>query len=133
MERPKFFTRSKPTTATEAAQSQKTTQSSVSVAKSLRSIAFVGIFLIVVGYIGFSLYGVLKHTANSWSEIMFAYNKPALVKTVRVQYEKRTAALDNEFLTGKPADQKLIDAVKQAVQQKQEEVAQPKQTYNVFR
>ena len=48
----------------------------------------------------------------SWDEIKFAYEKPALVRTVREDYENKQEKLEQSFLqTEKSSEEKLVDEV----------------------
>lgn len=51
---------------------------------------------------------------KNWSEIIFAIKKPAIVKSIRVNYENKQKQLEESFFkTEKTSEEKLIDAVTQ--------------------
>jgi hypothetical protein len=129
MNTPKFFKRNTPATSSEKSADNL----------SVRSVFFpILSFLLIalaLGYVGFKSIGTYQYVTSHWQEFVFAYTKPELVKTIRVQYEHKQAALDQEFLTGKPSDQELKKQVQATVKEELEAqtTQQPKQTYSAFK
>ena len=78
---------------------------------STRALLFLVIGAILV-YGGFQCVGFYQRLAGSWNEIVFAYQKPVLVKTMRVAYEEKQKAVEESFLTStESAEQKLLKEV----------------------
>ena len=78
------------------------------------------VLVIVTGALTFALLTAnssISRVRANWEEIKFAYDKPALVKVVRQDYETKQQSLDDSFLTREkdPKDE-LIEAVVSKVQ-----------------
>lgn len=70
------------------------------------------IALVSVGYVGWQAMGLYQRVSGRWQEIVFAYNKPELVRGMRVDYVKRQEDLDRSFLKKeKTAEEKLLEEV----------------------
>ena len=80
------------------------------------------VIIAILLYVGFQLFGFITKVATNWNEIQFAYEKPAVVHAVRVQYDSKAVALDSQFTAGKPSEQdqvlKQIEAVLQSTPSK---------------
>jgi len=66
----------------------------------------LGIFILVVVLV------LAIEVVKSFKEIQFAIKKPAIVKIVREQYEKKQQKIDNDFLkVGETAEDRLLDTI----------------------
>ena len=67
---------------------------------------------LLIGIGVFYAKGLYERISSRWEEITFAYEKPQMVKVIRVDYEKKQAALEESFLTtDKSGEEKLLEAV----------------------
>lgn len=85
-------------------------------AKLLLTVFLVGCLLAVLSQAIF----LGKNVFNRWDEIRFAYEKPAVVKTVRTSYETKQSKLDQSFAnpsSDKSGNQEIIDAIVKGVQE----------------
>lgn len=60
------------------------------------------IIIIIAGYFLINLVNVASKVSTNWQELQFAYNKPAIVKAVRVQYANKASAVEAQFLNEAP-------------------------------
>lgn len=73
--------------------------------------------IVVLAVVGYAAIGLYQNVAKSWDEIMFAYNKPEIVKTVRIDYEAKANKLERSFLNQqKDEKQEIIDAIVDKIQ-----------------
>lgn len=81
-----------------------------------KSIFFtISILLIIGAFIQGAI--LLDRVTKSWDEIVFAYSKPNVVKTLRLDYLNKQRALDQSFsVKEKTSEQKLIDEVVKQLQ-----------------
>ena len=78
---------------------------------SLFGILLVGLVLFIVKTRVDAIYAV-------WDELQFAYEKPNVVKSVRLRYEQGEKDLDDSFLKkDKTAEEKLIDELTKQLQE----------------
>lgn len=81
---------------------------------------FLMVFLVVCLFLVLSQAFVIgKNVFNRWDEIKFAYQKPAIVKTVKTSYDTRQSKLDQAFAnptSDKSGNQEIIDAVVKGLQ-----------------
>lgn len=105
MDKPRFFTRFKPTDSPTTVPQRDN--------HLFGKIPLFILLTLAVIYIGFKAFSLTQQLSGNWQEVVFAFNKPTLVKSMRVQYEKKAVALDKEFTSGKTTDEKEI--IKQMV------------------
>lgn len=86
--------------------------------KWMRNFFLFLVISIILGYGALQFKGVYDKASKNWEEIMFAYEKPAIVKTIREDYEKKNKKLEQSFLLREksPEDQ-LVDAVVKKLEQ----------------
>lgn len=93
------------------------TTASTSPKRVLRWIIVVGLALLIVLVVSLEGFSFLKKVSSNWKEIQFAYQKPALVKSIREDYETKQEKLDQSFLKReKSPDEKLVDEVVKRLQ-----------------
>jgi hypothetical protein len=133
MNKPNFFKRNAP--KTDQVTITPANDKDLSFGKVFLPILIFVFVVFVLGYVGFKSFGAYQYTKANWPELWFAWNKPAMVKSVRVQYEHKQAALDQEFLNGKTSDQAFKEQVKETVKEELEaQAASPTpKTYSAFR
>lgn len=86
----------------------------------------VGKAVIAIVVIVALLYGLLQlilvgsNIINHWQELKFAYDKPAVVKTVRVEYQKQQTKLDQSFANPQNNDktQALLEQISNTLKSK---------------
>jgi len=79
-------------------------------------LVLIVIFLIILGYALVNLFGFVTRVVQNWQELQFAYNKPAIVKAVRTQYESKALSVDEQFSSNKPSQEALmLKQIKQAL------------------
>ena len=70
------------------------------------------IILGILIYTGFQVKEFYDNVAKNWEEIKFSTSHPAIVKSVREQYESKQKAIEEDFLKKeKSSEEKLIDEV----------------------
>jgi ABC-type multidrug transport system permease subunit len=71
------------------------------------------ILLAIVAYTAFQVFFFGVKFYNNWNEIKFAYDKPAIVKVMRVKYQEQQAKLDQSFVAPVTNDktQKLLEDI----------------------
>lgn len=78
--------------------------------KWIAVMVILGIF--ITGALFMQTKGFFSKVSASWDEIKFAYQKPALVRTIREDYEDKQEKLDQSFLKReKSSEDKLVDEV----------------------
>lgn len=78
-------------------------------------LAFLALMVLLLGL---RIKGIYGDVTSRWEELKFAYDKPELVRSLREDYQQRSAALDEAFLNRQQtAEQKLLEEV--AVQLKE--------------
>lgn len=69
---------------------------------------FLPVLAIILGlliFFGFQIYG-------NWTELLFTMKKPNIVRSIRLDYEKRQTMLEESFLKReKTAEEKLIETI----------------------
>jgi hypothetical protein len=76
------------------------------------------VLIAIIGYGFLQCKSFYNRVQSSWDEINFAYQKPNLVKAMRVQYETRQEKLEAEFTRQEKSSQdKLIDEVAAKLQE----------------
>jgi len=86
-------------------------ESKFSIKKVLSIFIISALIFFTLGIIVFQTRSFSNKLLASWDEIKFAYNKPALVKTVRQDYEEKQNKLDQSFLNPKSTEDKIVDEV----------------------
>lgn len=76
-------------------------------------IGLIVLFALAYGAFNFGLF--LNNVFRNWQEIKFAYNKPAIVKHMREDYQKKQTTLDSSFTNPQPApksgEEQLVEEV----------------------
>ena len=73
--------------------------------------------MLIIIYFVFQGIGIVNKVLKTKDEISFAYNKPALVRVLREQYEQKQQELDKSFtIKEKSSQDKLLDAVTDQLQ-----------------
>lgn len=80
--------------------------------KLLLGVTLALVMGLIILYTGLKCKNIYSRAQNSWQEMQFAYEKPNLVKAMRIQYETRQQKLEDEFTRREKSSQdKLIDEV----------------------
>jgi hypothetical protein len=103
MEKPKFFTRSRPVGDT-------TPGNPTDWGKIVKLLGGIIVVLLILGFVATQIFA-------RWQELAFAYEHPQFVQSVRMQYESREAALNQEFVTGQSNETKMLQEIKQTLEQ----------------
>lgn len=101
-------------------QSEGPTGSSINIAwsKIFLGLSLALVVVLIIGYGYFKCKNIYDKVSTNWSEIMFAYEKPQLVETMRMEYERRQAELEADFTKReKTSEEKLIDELVGQIQQ----------------
>lgn len=76
------------------------------------------VVVVIIGYGFFQCKSFYEKVSTNWNEIRFAYDKPQLVQTMRLEYERRQADLEADFTKREKSSQdKLIDELVGQIQQ----------------
>lgn len=66
---------------------------------------------------------LISRVTGAWSEIMFAYHKPELIKAVREDYERKHRELDQSYLIkGASTEEKVAEEVVKRLQAQEEDL-----------
>lgn len=99
------------------------TQNTVSKKKvgKIQIVSYSVFFLLLLTmflYVGFQMFTTFDRIKGNWTEIQFAYSKPAIVKIIRQDYEKKTTAIEQSYGEKKiTAQDRLINAVSDQLNQ----------------
>lgn len=85
-------------------------------------IAFFSFLILVLfifaSYTGFMLFSVYQQIRANWQEIVFAYEKPSIVKVIRQDYQIKMSQVDSSYsVKSQTPEQKLLNAVSDKLQQ----------------
>ncbi len=73
---------------------------------------FCLILALLIGSTALQLKSLYEQIATNWQEYVFVWQKPQIVKQVRVQYQEKQQALDQSFSNReKTSEEKLMEAV----------------------
>jgi hypothetical protein len=79
--------------------------------KAVKSILFFITFL-CLAFILLQVFTLINNISGRWEEIKFAYEKPAIVKSIKKDYDTKQSKLDQSYVQpNKNPDQKIIDEV----------------------
>uniref|UniRef100_A0A6M3IFT6 Uncharacterized protein n=1 Tax=viral metagenome TaxID=1070528 RepID=A0A6M3IFT6_9ZZZZ len=70
------------------------------------------IILLLAGLFTLKVVSFVNQVSSRWDQIVFAYNKPAIVSAIKKDYDIKQAKLEQSFLIkDKSAEDKLIEEV----------------------
>lgn len=102
---------------TAPAESKKEEGKPFSYRKLLRMIVLLAVVSLALGLVIVQGKGFYTKVSESWEEIMFAWQKPHLVETLRKDYETKQQKLEQSFLIReKSSEDKLVDEVVKRLQ-----------------
>lgn len=80
--------------------------------------ALIIVLFALAAFTGMQAYTVYSNIKANWNEIMFAYEKPAIVKLIRKDYEKKVSQVDSSYAASKQQtpEEKLLNAVSDQLQ-----------------
>ena len=93
---------------------------------NLRKIIGVTIALVIIvtiiAYSFVQVKGFYDKTANSWDELVFSWQHPNLIQSLREDYQQKQKELEESFLKKeKSAEQKLLDEITEQLKQTKKE------------
>lgn len=80
--------------------------------KIVAFIILIFIGLGIVAYFAWQLVTFSNRIRSNWSELQFAFEKPAIVKAIRTEYQEKQTKLEKEITERqKSAEDKLVEEV----------------------